>query len=58
MVRQMSAKEANIQVKSLIDFQKAWRTADQDLFKKLKESLSPSKILRSEICLCVYTPKK
>lgn len=43
MVRQMSAKGANIQVKSLIDFQKAWRTADQDLFKKLKESLSPSK---------------
>lgn len=36
MVQEMSAKGANIQVKSLIDFQKAWRTADQDLFKKIK----------------------
>lgn len=43
MVRKMRAKGANIQVKSLIDFKKTWRTADQDLFKRLKESLSPCK---------------
>jgi len=35
----MSSKAANVQIKTLKDLQKAWRTIAQDHFKRLEESL-------------------
>jgi len=34
----MSEKAENVQRKTLKDLQKAWRTIDQDHFKRLQES--------------------
>jgi len=37
----MSEKAANVQMKTLKDLQKAWRTIAQDHFKRLQEILAP-----------------
>lgn len=39
----MSEKRANVQRKTLQEFQKAWRTIAQGQFKRLQESLAAGK---------------